>query len=116
MIELAVEAGAGIDLHLHDADHLGTFTMKRLAELTMEVGLQGKVFISHAFGLGDVSLNQAEELAEILADAGVGIISSVPNNRKFPPLELLKKIKELRQQSAVTISLMSGLLLEMEIF
>ncbi|MCT1902463.1 amidohydrolase [Oceanobacillus sojae] len=90
MIELAVEAEAGIDLHLHDADHLGTFTMKRLAELTMEAGLQGKVYISHAFGLGDVSLNQAEELAEMLADAGVGIISSVPNNRKFPPLELLK--------------------------
>ncbi len=90
MIELAVEAGAGIDLHLHDADHLGIFTMKRLAELTVEAGLQGKVSISHAFGLGDVSLNQAEELAKVLANAGVGIISSAPNDRKFPPLELLR--------------------------
>ncbi len=90
MVELAVGAGASIDLHLHDADHLGTFTMKRLAELTIEAGLQGKVAVSHAFGLGDVSLKQAEELAELLSEAGVGIISSVPNNRKFPPLELLK--------------------------
>lgn len=91
MVELAAEANAGIDLHLHDANHLGTFTIKRLAELTIEAGLQGKVSVSHAFGLGDVPEVQAEALAEILADAGVGIISSVPVNRNFPPLELLKE-------------------------
>ena len=51
MVELAVEGNAGIDLHLHDPDQLGTFTMKRLAQLTKEAGLQGKVAISHAFGL-----------------------------------------------------------------
>ena len=62
MVGLAVEANAGIDLHLHDAHHLGTFTMKRLAQLTIEAGLQGKVAISHAFGLGDIPLSQAQEM------------------------------------------------------
>lgn len=89
MVDLAVEGNAGIDLHLHDADHLGIFTMKRLAELTKEAGLQGKVAISHAFGLGDISEVQAEAMAEILSDAGISIITSVPLGRKFPPVGLL---------------------------
>lgn len=89
MIAIAVEGKAGIDLHLHDADHLGIFTMKRLAALTKEAGLQGKVAISHAFGLGDIPLHQASEMAELLADAGISIITSVPIDRSFPPVGLL---------------------------
>ncbi|KGR81977.1 deaminase [Lysinibacillus odysseyi 34hs-1 = NBRC 100172] len=91
MVELAVEGNAGIDLHLHDPNHLGIFTIKRLAQLTKEAGLQGKVAISHAFGLGDIPLTQAEEMADLLADAGITIISSIPINRKFPPMGLLRK-------------------------
>jgi cytosine/adenosine deaminase-related metal-dependent hydrolase len=91
MVELAVEGNAGIDLHLHDPDHLGIFTMKKLAQLTKEAGLQGKVAISHAFGLGDIPLSLAEEMADLLADAGITIISSVPINRKFPPMGLLRE-------------------------
>ena len=91
MVDLAVEGGAGIDLHLHDPDHLGVYTMKRLAVLTKEAGLQGKVAISHAFGLGEISKAHAEEMAEILADAGISIITSVPIGRKFPPVGLLHK-------------------------
>ncbi|AZS13902.1 amidohydrolase [Paenibacillus lutimineralis] len=89
MVELAVEGNAGIDLHLHDPDHLGVFTMKRLAQLTKEAGLQGKVSVSHAYALGDITLAQAEAMAEILADAGISIITSVPIDRKFPPVGLL---------------------------
>lgn len=91
MVELAAWGNAGIDLHLHDADHLGIFTMKRLAQLTKEAGLQGKVAISHAFGLGDISETQAEAMAEQLADSGITIITSVPLGRKFPPVGLLHK-------------------------
>lgn len=90
MVELAIEGNAGIDLHLHDPDHLGIFTMKRLAQLTIEAGLQGKVAISHAFGLGDVSQAQAAALAELLAEAGITIITSVPLGRNFPPARLLR--------------------------
>lgn len=91
MVELAATENAGIDLHLHDADHLGIFTMKRLAQLTKEAGLQGKVAASHAFGLGDISPAQAEVMGELLADAGITIITSVPIDRKFPPVDLLYK-------------------------
>lgn len=91
MMELAVEGHAGIDLHLHDADQLGVFTMKRLAQLTKEAGLQGKVAVSHAFGLGDIPQAQAEVMGELLADAGISIITSVPVRRKFPPVGLLHR-------------------------
>ncbi|WP_080874453.1 amidohydrolase [Oceanobacillus timonensis] len=91
MVDLAVEGNAGIDLHLHDPGHLGIFTIKKLAELTKEAGLEGKVAISHAFGLGDIPLSQEEEIAELLADAGITIISSVPINRKFPSMGLLRE-------------------------
>ncbi|MGE7767123.1 amidohydrolase [Peribacillus sp. NPDC096540] len=89
LIDLAVEANADVDLHLHDAGHLGTFTMKRLAALTKEAGWDGRVAVSHAFGIGDVSKEEAYELADILRDAGISIVTSVPINRQMPPVDLL---------------------------
>ncbi|MDR9856275.1 amidohydrolase [Paenibacillus sp. VCA1] len=89
MVTIAAEEHAGIDLHLHDPDRLGIFTIKRLAELTVEAGLQGKVAVSHAFSLGDIPASQAAEMADMLAEAGISIITSVPMGRKFPPVRLL---------------------------
>ncbi|MFU2016611.1 amidohydrolase [Peribacillus butanolivorans] len=89
LIDLAVGANADVDLHLHDPGHLGTFTMKRLAALTKEAGWEGRVAVSHAFGIGDVSKEEAYELADILRDAGISIVTSVPINRQMPPVDLL---------------------------
>ncbi|GED69561.1 deaminase [Brevibacillus reuszeri] len=89
MMELAVEANAGVDLHLHDPGHLGTFTMKRLAQMTVDAGWQGRVAISHAFALGDIPVAEAEEMAAILREAGITIITSVPYSRIIPPVQLL---------------------------
>ncbi|WP_429842946.1 amidohydrolase [Brevibacillus sp. FIR094] len=89
MLELAVEADADIDMHLHDPGHLGVFTMKRLATLTEEAGWQGRVTISHAMGLGDVSQEEAREMAQRLASLGISIASTVPINRQTIPIPLL---------------------------
>lgn len=89
MLELAVEADADIDMHLHDPGHLGVFTMKRLAALTEEAGWQGRVTISHAMGLGDVSQEEAREIAQQLASLGISIASTVPINRPTIPIPLL---------------------------
>lgn len=89
LMDIAVEGDADIDLHLHDPGHLGTFTMKRLAFLTKQAGWEGRVAISHAFGLGDVSTAEAYEMAEILKDAGISIVTSVPIGRNIPPVNLL---------------------------
>ncbi|MFP3394507.1 deaminase, partial [Brevibacillus sp. SIMBA_076] len=47
------------------------------------------VALSHAFGIGDVSKEEAYELADILRDAGISIVTSVPINRQMPPVDLL---------------------------
>ncbi len=91
LVDLAVEGNADIDLHLHDPGHLGTFTMKRLAFLTKEAGWEGRVAISHAFGLGDVSRAEAAEMAEILKDASISIVTSLPTGRAIPPVDLLSE-------------------------
>ncbi|MDQ0209079.1 amidohydrolase [Alkalicoccobacillus murimartini] len=91
MVQLAKEFQVGIDLHLHDADYLGTFTMKRLAQLVIEADLKQDVFISHAFGLADIPLNQLKETTNWLAKAGITIITSVPISRPFPPVAFLEE-------------------------
>ncbi|MDQ0201281.1 amidohydrolase [Neobacillus ginsengisoli] len=91
LMAIAVEGNADIDLHLHDPGHLGTFTMKRLAYLTKQAGWEGRVAISHAFGLGDVSTGEAYEVAQILKEAGISIVTSVPIGRAIPPVKLLSE-------------------------
>ncbi|MFT4416348.1 amidohydrolase [Fredinandcohnia humi] len=84
LMDIAVEGNADIDLHLHDPGHLGTFTMKRLAYLTKQAGWEGRVAVSHAFGLGDVTREEARELGYILKDAGISIVTSLPIGRGVP--------------------------------
>ncbi|HHP5604135.1 TPA: amidohydrolase family protein [Bacillus paranthracis] len=91
IMDIAVEFDSDIDIHLHDADQLGTFTMKRLAALTEEAGWHGRVTISHALGLGDVSVEEAEEMAERLAALGIDITSTVPISRHVIPVPLLNR-------------------------
>ncbi|MGO0060353.1 amidohydrolase [Brevibacillus fluminis] len=89
MMELAVEADAGIDLHLHDADQLGLYTIKRLAAMTIEAGWQGRVTVSHAYCLGEIAVEEAADAADMLAAAGISIITSVPIDSQMPPVKLL---------------------------
>ena len=91
IMDIAVEFNADVDIHLHDANNLGTFTMKRLASLTEEAGWQGRVTISHALGLGGVTDKEAEEVAERLANVNIDITSTVPIGKQVIPIPLLDK-------------------------
>ncbi|HFK1721051.1 amidohydrolase family protein [Bacillus thuringiensis] len=91
IMDIAVEFNADVDIHLHDANNLGTFTMKRLASLTEEAGWQGRVTISHALGLGGVTDKEAEEVAERLAAVNIDITSTVPIGKQVIPIPLLDK-------------------------
>ncbi|MED3067753.1 amidohydrolase family protein [Bacillus thuringiensis] len=91
IMDIAVEFNADVDIHLHDENNLGTFTMKRLASLTEEAGWQGRVTISHALGLGGVTDKEAEEVAERLAAVNIDITSTVPIGKQVIPIPLLDK-------------------------
>lgn len=89
IMDIAVEANAGVDIHIHDRDHLGLFTMKRLADLTEEAGWQGRVTVSHAFGFAGVPEGQAAELAERFAALGISVTSTVPTGAVTMPIPML---------------------------
>ncbi|MFF2481134.1 amidohydrolase family protein [Paenibacillus sp. NPDC058071] len=89
MFELSVEFDAGVDLHLHDAAHLGLYTIDRFTDMTAEAGKQGRTAVSHAYGLGQVGEDELAELALRLREVGVAIITSVPIDRPMPPVDRL---------------------------
>lgn len=89
MMDIAVQGDADIDLHLHDGGAVGLQTIKRLCELAGEAGWQGRVAVSHAFALGDAAGQEADDIAQMLSEYGVTIVTSVPLARTMPPVNFL---------------------------
>lgn len=91
-VQLALDHHKGIDIHLHETGASGMKTINYLMDKALEnPALQGKTFVSHAFALAYLSSKEAEEIAEKLAAAKVGIASSVPFKGKVMPIPTLKK-------------------------
>lgn len=90
IFQIATRHGAGIDIHIHDGGHLGLFTMKRLVDLTRANGYAGKVTVSHALGLADISLPELAPLAEAFAELDILITSTVPLERNVIPIPFLR--------------------------
>lgn len=88
---VAGKHGVGVDIHLHDGGDGGIAEMRAIAERTEAAGLQGKVAISHAFALGSVPTDTAARTADLLARAGIAIMSHGPGSATIPPLKLLKE-------------------------
>ncbi len=87
---IAERHGVKIDIHLHEPGHQGIDQLRRIAARTMAVAMQGKVAVSHAYALGDVDPNEAARTADILAEAGVAIMTNAPGDRASPPLRVLR--------------------------
>ena len=82
--------GVGVDIHLHDFGSLGAFTIEEICARTVALGLQGRVAISHAYGLGDLDTDAARRIGGRIAAAGVSIMTNAPGNHAFPPVALLR--------------------------
>jgi cytosine/adenosine deaminase-related metal-dependent hydrolase len=91
IMDIAVETNSGIDVHIHDRDHLGIFTMNRLADLTEEADWQGRVTVSHAFGFAGAPTGAAAELAERFAALGITVTSTVPTGAITMPIPMLNE-------------------------
>jgi cytosine deaminase len=87
---IASRRGVGLDIHLHDGGEGGLAEIVAIAEHTKANGLKGKVTISHAFALGSVPTDSAAHTADLLAEAGVAIMSHGPGAATMPPVKLLK--------------------------
>jgi cytosine deaminase len=89
IFDVAGRHDVGIDIHLHDGDLLGVFEIEEIARRTKALGLGGRVTISHAYALGQVSRDIAQRTANRLAEAGVSILTNAPGAHAFPPVLLL---------------------------
>ncbi len=87
---LAEKHGSKIDIHLHEHDEGGILQLERIAGYTKAAGLSGRVTVSHAYALGDVSVDRARRAAATLAAAGVAILTNAPGDHPFPPISILK--------------------------
>lgn len=88
---IAERRGIGVDIHLHDGGEAGLSQILAIAERTEASSLQGKVAVSHAFALGSVSIDRVTRAADVLARAGVAIMSHGPGGATIPPLKLLRE-------------------------
>ena len=87
---IADRRGVGIDIHLHDGGEGGIAEMLAIAERTRAHGLGGRVAISHAFALGSVPADTATRTADLLANAGIAIMSHGPGAATMPPIQMLR--------------------------
>lgn len=91
-VQLALDYNKGIDIHLHDSGKEGIRTIEYLAEKTAQNRqLQGRTYVSHAFALAFLQPKDAAAISEKLAEAKVGIVSSVPFRGKVMPVPTLVK-------------------------
>lgn len=87
---IAERQGAKVDIHLHEPGPGGIEQLRRIAERTRALGLNGRVAVSHAYALGEVDETQVERIAAVLANAGVAIMTNAPGDRPFPPVRRLR--------------------------
>ncbi|KAF2338312.1 amidohydrolase [Flavobacterium tistrianum] len=91
-IQLALDNNKGIDIHLHESGKSGIDTIEYLiAKVNENPVLKGKTFVSHAFALATMDKAKQETIAEQLAAAQVGIISTIPFGGTIMPIPTLLK-------------------------
>jgi cytosine/creatinine deaminase len=87
---LADKHGAMIDIHLHDGGSLGVWELELICERTKALGLQGRVTVSHAYGLGQASASEQDGVAARLAGAGVTITTGAVYDFPVAPVKRLR--------------------------
>ncbi|MGY3440162.1 amidohydrolase family protein [Bradyrhizobium sp. USDA 4473] len=88
---VAQKHGVDVDIHLHDGGMLGAFEVEQIAARTRALGMEGRVTVSHAYGLGDIPADALKKTADSLARSGVAIMTNAPGARPFPPVATLRK-------------------------
>ncbi|RBQ03069.1 deaminase [Pedobacter miscanthi] len=92
VIQLALDNGKGIDIHLHESGESGIKTIEYLIDKVNENPvLKGKTYVSHAFALRYLDKSKTEEIAEKLGAAKVGIASTIPLSGSPMPIPTLYK-------------------------
>lgn len=87
---LAERRSARVDIHLHATGGPAVHEYRAIVERTRAAGLEGLVTISHGFGLGLLTGAQRPEIFDLLAEAGVSVMTNGPAGPMPPVLELVE--------------------------
>jgi len=91
-VQLALDYKKGIDIHLHETGESGLNTVEYLIKKVNEnPSLKGKTYLSHCFILAKLDKIKQEETAEKLAEAQIGIVSTIPFGSLMMPIPTLYK-------------------------
>lgn len=91
-VQLALDHHKGIDIHLHESGESGLKTVEYLIDKVNEnPALKGRTYLSHCFALGRLDKVGQEKIAEKLANAQVGIVSTIPFGGLIMPIPTLIK-------------------------
>ncbi len=91
-VQLALDHNKGIDIHLHETGESGLKTVEYLINKVNEnPTLKDKTFLSHCFVLAKLDKSKQEEMAEKLANAQIGITSTIPFGGLIMPIPTLYK-------------------------
>ena len=77
-----------VDVHLHEPGELGRFSADLIVERTLALGMQGRVTISHGYGLFDDPA-AVDGVVERLAEADIALTTVAPGRPVPLPLERL---------------------------
>lgn len=86
---LAEQYQLPIDVHLHEPGALGRFSADLIIERTKALGMQGKVLISHGYGLWDGTESQVAALVQAFADSDIATATIAPGGGQGIPLRAL---------------------------
>lgn len=91
-LQLALEAGKGIDYHLHEDKSTGIACIRYLlGALRKEPYLQGKLTLSHAYCLAQIEIAELSELADEMLELGVSLATGLPLGKSVMPLPFLRQ-------------------------
>lgn len=90
VVQLALEHQKGIDIHLHEGGEAGLKAVEFLIDRVNEHPvLKGKTYLSHCFVLARLEKPKLEEMADKLAHAKIGVVSTIPFGNTIMPIPTL---------------------------
>ena len=84
---LAQRFGRAVDIHLHEPNELGMFSLGLIIDRTRALGMAGKVTVSHAFCLGMSDWLEVGRTLDRLAEAGVALMTTAPSGWPAPSVQ-----------------------------
>lgn len=80
LLAVAREAGCGVDLHIDETTDPQVLSLRHLAKLVSGTRFERPVTASHCVSLGMQSPSQASEIARVVAEAGIRVVTLPQSN------------------------------------